>query len=124
MAIRPGDLTYPEHLTIGTGKYINSLMNRAPDFSGSNQLFSQLSNMGPFARGGQFYDPSQVQQYATPDYLTARGDIAQASIKNMFDLANLSVMAGGLRGQQAAMIPELQAQQIQSQMSGIFGGLF
>lgn len=120
----PGDVTYPEHLTVGLGKYLQSAMQTQPDFSGINQMFSTLGGMGPIVRGGQFMNPEQAKEYATPSYLTARGDIAQQNIQNMFQLAQLANQTGGLRGQIAAMIPELKAQQIKTQSSGLFGGLF
>lgn len=120
----PGDLTYPEHLTVGLGKYLQSAMQTQPDFSGINQMFSTLGSMGPLVRGGQFMNPEQAKEYATPSYLQARGQIAQNNIGNMFNLANLAMQTGTMRGQIAAMIPELQAEQIKTQSSGLFGGLF
>lgn len=120
----PGDLTYPEHLAIGTGKYLQSAMQRQPDFSGVNQMFSTLGSMGPLVRGGTFYDPEQAKEMATPNYLQARGNIAQNNIANMFQLAQLANQSGALRGQIAQMIPELQAQQVQLGSTGLFGGLF
>lgn len=120
----PSDLTYPEHLDVGLGKYAQAQAQRQPDFGGVNQLFASMGRMGPMVRGGQFMDPQQAQQYATPSYLTARGDIAQGNIQNMFALAQLMNQIGGLRGQTAAMIPELQAQGLQTQTGSLFGGLF
>lgn len=126
--IGPGSETFPEHLDIGLGKYINAQMQTQPNFAGINSMFSTLGSMGPFVRGGTFYNPQEAQQYATPGYLSDRGQIAQGNIQNMFNLANLALATGTARGTTAAMIPELQSQQIQAQMAGspssLFGSLF
>ena len=119
----PGDITYPEHITVGLGKYLQSAMNQQPDFSGINQMFANMGTTGPFVRGGTFYNPEQAKELATPSYLAARGNIAQNDISNMFNLANLAMLTGQSRGQMAAMIPELQAQQVQLGSTGLFGGL-
>lgn len=120
----PGDITYPEHLTIGLGKYLQSAMQQQPNFGGINQMFSNLGNQGPMVRGGQFYDPEQAKEYATQPYLQGRGNIAQANIGNMFSLADLALQTGTARGQIAAMIPELQAAQIRASLPGSTAGLF
>lgn len=124
MAFRPGDLTYPQHIEKGLGRYTQSAMNTQPDFSPVNTMFSQVGNMGPMARGGMFMDPSQMQSMATPGYLTSRGDIATANIENMFKLAALQGVIGTNMGGIASMIPELQAQRVNAQTAGPFGGLF
>lgn len=125
----PGDLTYPMHIEKGLGRYLQSAMNVQPDFSGINNMFSSIGSMGPLVRGGQFMDPQQTQAAATPGYLSARGGIAQNNLQNLFDLSSLQTLVGGDLGNMAAMIPALQAQQIQAKMSGasqlgnLFGGL-
>lgn len=118
----PGDITYPEHGLIGLGKYVNAAAQRSPDFQGINRMFAGLGQT-PLVRGGQFIDPSQAQQYATAPYLQARGQIAQQDIGNLFNLANLAMLTGQSRGSMAALIPELQAQQVQLGSTGLFGGL-
>ena len=123
----PGDITYPEHITVGLGKYLQSAMNQQPDFSGINQMFANMGTTGPFVRGGTFYNPEQAKELATPSYLAARGNIAQNDISNMFNLANLAMGTGTARGNIAAMMPALQAAQIRANMAGtssLFGGLF
>lgn len=119
----PGDLTYPQHIEKGLGRYLQSAMNTGPDFGGVNQMFSQMGKMGPMVRGGQFIDPSQAQQEATGGYLSSRGNIEQNYLGNLFQLAALQGLVGKNMGNIAAMIPELQAQQVQAGSSGIFGGL-
>lgn len=120
----PGDLTYPAHIEKGLGKYLQSAMNIQPDFSSINTMFSNMANMGPMVRGGQFINPEQAQEEATPGYLSSRGNIAANALNNMFQLAALQSTVGGDLGTIAAMIPSLQAQRVMAQSAGPFGGLF
>lgn len=119
----PGDLTYPEHGMIGLGKYLNAAASYQPSYATLDQSFRNFGQQGPLVRGGQFINPSEAQQYATAPYLQARGNLAQSNIQNMFQLAQLAALTGAGRGQTAAMIPELQAQQVALQSTGLFGGL-
>lgn len=117
------DIPFAEHGLVGLGKYDRTLMQRQPPFAQLGQQFANLGRMGPVVRGGSFMDPSQAQQYATGPYLGARGQLAQTNIANMFENARLAALIGATRGNVAAMIPELQAQQVQLGSTGLFGGM-
>jgi hypothetical protein len=122
----PGDLTYPEHIEKGEGRYLQSAMQVQPDYSQINKMFTGLANMGPLVRGGQFISPQQLQQAATPGYLGARGQIAQNYLGNLFNMASQLATTGQNQGTIAAMIPSLQAAALQASTagsSGLFGSL-
>lgn len=117
------DLAYPEHGLVGAGKYFSTLANRQPDYGGLNQGYEGLRTMSPYVSGGQFVDPQQAAQYASGQYLSNRGNLAQTNIQNMFQMAQLMDQIGMGRSNVAAMIPELKAQQVQIGSTGLFGGL-
>ena len=122
--VSPGDLTYPAHIQKGLNRYLQSALNVQPDFSGINSMFSSFGNMQPMVRGGQFIDPSQAQQIATPGYLSARGNIASTGINNMFNLASMLSQGGVDYNTAMNYIPQLMAAQTRLQTAGGPAGLF
>jgi hypothetical protein len=123
MPTGPSDLNFPAMGEHGIEKWARTDLVRGPDFSDITKAFSSLmSNPSLIARGGQFTDPMQAQQEATPGYLQARGGVAQNRMNTQANDAALAQNAGSARGQILDLINQLHAQSINAN-SSLFGTL-
>jgi hypothetical protein len=120
MPTGPSDLMFPSYTEGGVEKWAGTDMRRGPDFTDITKAFSSLmSNPSLIARGGNFVDPMQVQQDATPGYLGARAGVAENRMNNIANDAELDINAGSARGSLLSLINQLKSQQI-----GVQGSLF
>ena len=104
--------------------YADTALRTGPDFSSTDKAYSSLmSNPSLFARGGNFVDPSQLQQQSESGFLQSRGQIGQDFLNNQSNMAGVAAGAGNALGQINEMQRLLSAAKTNNSTSA-FGQVF